>query len=136
MEQSDSCWYWNPNESAPWESQVILLIKYIDEISLKLDLLLTSLRQAPAPWSPGIKTLAQMGQNLNHPKSILIQEQENLVIVKQMVAKYQAGNTFRRRGREAERLLQRIFKISDDVEAFNDALEVAKVLQGMLISLY
>ena len=50
--------------------------------------------------------------------------------VKQVVAKYQAGREYRRRGREAERLLQRIFKVSCSQEAFNDALIVAEVFEG------
>ena len=106
VEESDCCWYRNPNESAPWEEKVSLLVGFISNSAVKLDLILKALNQAPAPWSPGIKNLAKMGQNLDDPRTFLVQEQENLVVVKQIVAKYQAGNYYRRRGREAERLLQ------------------------------
>ncbi len=131
VEESDCCWYHNPNEKAPWQDRVIVLVSYIESCSLKIEAILASLAQAPAPWSPGIQSLAKMGRSLNDPRAESIDEQEKLVVVKQMVAKHQAGNHYRMRGREAERLLQRIFKARLDEEAFEDAVKVSKALEGV-----
>ena len=92
----DTGFTWWSSDSAPWEKTVGVMIKAIDCVSTKLNLILEALRQAPVPWSQDIQDLAQLGLSLNHPGVSLITEQEKLVIVKQMVVKYQAGKSYNR----------------------------------------
>ena len=129
VQETEFCWYSHPNDSAPWEMTVAALIEAVECTSIKLELILAALRQAPAPWSPKIHELRTIGLALKHPKTALITEQEKLVIVKQMVSKYKAGKSYLRKGRGAERLLQRIFSVSTSKEAYEDALKVANVMQ-------
>ena len=132
LDQSSFSWYWNQGEAAPWESSVSTLLKYINDDSLKLDLILAVLRQAPVPWSNQIKTMAAQGCALKDPRTSLLVKEEQLVVVKEMVTKYQAGKSFNRKGREAERLLQRMFQTSGNLsETFQDALRVAQVMDGV-----
>jgi hypothetical protein len=107
------------------------LINSVTCTSTKLDLILSALKQAPAPWSLDVQALNKLGASLHHPNVALIREQEKLVVVKQMVVKYQAGKSYCRQGREAERLLQRIFKVSQSQEALQDGLKVADVMHGV-----
>ena len=131
VDQSSFSWYWNQGEAAPWENSVSTLLTYITDDSLKLDLILAILRQAPVPWSNQIKSISIEGCALKDPRTSLLVKEEQLVVVKEMVTKYQAGKSFNRKGREAERLLQRIFQTSTDHEAFQDALRVAQVMDGV-----
>ena len=131
LDQSSFSWYWNQGEPAPWENSVSTLLNYITDDSLKLDLILAILRQAPVPWSNQIKSISAEGCALKDPRSSLLVKEEQLVVVKEMVTKYQAGKSFNRKGREAERLLQRIFQTSTDHETFQDALRVAQVMDGV-----
>ena len=59
VKETEFCWYYN--DSAPWEKTVLVIIKAIDCISTKFELILTTLRQAPAPWSSDIQDLVQLG---------------------------------------------------------------------------
>lgn len=131
VKENDCCWYKNPDECAPWQDRVLCLMDFLGSSSLRVDMILVILKHAPAPWSLEIRKLAQFGKDLNEAKSFMIGEYENLVVVKQIVVKYQAGNHYRRRGPEAQRLIQRMFLRKLDEETLQDAISVAKVLEGV-----
>ena len=129
VQETEFCWY--TNDSAPWEKTAVVIIEAIDCTTTKFEMILESLRQAPAPWSEDIQQLVTLGLSLKHPGTSLITEQEKLVIVKQMVVKYKLGKSYNRQGSEAEKLLRGIFKHKQNAAQLQDALKVAEVLCGV-----
>ena len=55
VQETEFCWY--TNDSAPWEKTAVVIIEAIDCNTTKFEMILESLRQAPAPWSEGNFTL-------------------------------------------------------------------------------
>ena len=134
LDHSAFNWYWSQGEAAPWEATASVILQFIKDVSLKLDLTLIILRQAPVPWSSLVKNIARDGHGLKDPRKDLLIKEERLVTVKEMVTKYQAGKSFNRKGREAERLLQCMYKRLNDgngPDIFNDALKVSQVMDGV-----
>ena len=134
LDHSSFSWYWSQGEAAPWEATASVILQFIKDVSLKLDLTLVILRQAPVPWSSLVKNIAKDGYDLKDPRKDLLTKEERLVTVKEMVTKYQAGKSFNRKGREAERLLQCMFKHlshENGQDIFNDALKVSQVMDGV-----
>ena len=87
IDQSAFRWYWNKNElsESDLEDKGDVILKFIQDQALKLDLTLAFLRQAPVPWSNKVTELARKGCDLKDPRTSLLVKEEKLVTVKEMV---------------------------------------------------
>ena len=108
-------WYVSGQDGAPWEAKIFTFIDLISRIDKKISVIISALKAAPVPWSKGIylqplkfsnlihyfcdagmKNLCQIGEAMNHADVKSIEEQKQLVVIKEICLKYKAGKTCER----------------------------------------